>query len=578
MYKSGRKFILLSRSASSQSCSHLKRTNPSCVQERAFEVDGVILKMEFLYPPQNDSDQIILLLIVCKNGRCRLVWSEWNSASSLPQAHVRTLAQVLPADEQVPLLLIPTIAFTAFILVCENCISLFRDLLTGTPSRYTHKLHEALEPEEAGSSRRKPLWVQWARVLRSTTHRAQGDGLYLCREDGIVHFLNIKYGHPSLIDSTHQVGKLDTNIDSSFAVLDIGPHCSDLLAAGGDGSEGGLWKFDAREPPKKIAKDRNWTPVVDCCTPMALKKSHLADISPDQKPVYNQRVFACVGRARHGALSEFRYGLPALRHLTIPLAGLLDSGVLAVWAFRDRLRDNFYVALSHPKQTYLLRVRFASDEDNSVAELVDNNRVFGLQERTVMMKALAGGRFIQVTERAVWTSSFGVVDGFQGEEASRYDFGSARVLAACIGQHGSEWLSLIALEDHGNCHLRLANVDEMHKALGGPLKITSQVTAVALTLVANDICLIVGFLCATLEMFVSNENAEWKSVSKYDFGHDFGHEFAVCESIAVSLPATEDDDGFSMLIACGLRNGSLQTLKYRRTETAREYLLHQPTV
>lgn len=523
--------------------------------------------MEFLYPPQNDPHQVILLLVVCKNGKSRLVWSEWSSAFPLAEAYVKTLSQILPTDERMPLLLIPTIAFTAFILVCENCISLYRDLLTGTPSRYIHKLHEVFEPEEAGSSKSKPIWVQWARVLRSTTHRAQGDGVYLCREDGIVHFLDIKYGHPSLIDSTHQVGKLDTNIDTSFAVLDIGPHCSDLLAAGGDGSEGGLWKFDAREHPKKIAKDRNWTPVVDCCTPMVAKKSRNTGIPPGQKQVYTQRIFACVGRARHGALSEFRYGIPASRHLTIPLKDLLDSGILAVWAFRNTVKDTFYLVLSHPKQTYLLRIRFTGDNDKSTAELVDNDRAFGTNERTVMIKALAGGRFVQVTERAVWTSSFDAIDDLQAEESSRYGFGSGRVLAACIGDPGSESLSLIAFEDQGKCCLQLASVSEIYKAIGETVEMEYQVTAVVLTRVANNVYAVVGSVCAAIDVFMINDNYVWQSVSKYKFGGDF----AICESLAVSAPAAESDDEFSILIVCGLRNGSMQTLIFHRQDIACKY-------
>lgn len=527
-----------------------------------------MLKLEFLYPSHNDPDQIILLLVICKNGRSRLVWHEWNSASPLAQAHMKPLSQVLPPDERMPLLLIPTIAFMAFILVCEKRITLYRDLLTGTPSRYAHELHEVLEPEEAGTSRRKPIWVQWARVLRSTTHRAQGDGIYLCREDGIVHFLDIKHGHPSLIDSTHEVGKLDTDIDTGFAVLDIGPHSSDLLAAGGDGSEGGLWKFDAREHPKKISKDSNWTPVVDCCTAMVRKKPKLVGMPLDQKQVYQQRIFACVGKARHGAISEFRYGIPAFRYLTVPLKDLLDSGVLAVWAFRDTLQDTLYITLSHPKQTFILRIRFGDDEDKSIAELVEKGHALGLSERTIMIKALPGGHIVQVTERALRTSSFSAIDEIHAQGSSRHGFGTARILAACIGMPGSESLTLIAFEDHGTCHLQLADVTDSYNEIGETLELDYQLTAVALTRFADDVFAIVGSLHAMVETFILRKDSKkWQSVSTYTFEGDF----AICNSIAVSSPTAEGGDEFSALIACGLRDGSVHVLQSQRRTIARKF-------
>ena len=474
---------------------------------------------------------------------------------------MKPLSQVLPVDERLPLLLIPTTVFTAFILVCENRITLYRDLLTGTPSRYIHKLYKVLEPEEAGASKKKPIWVQWARVLRSTTHRAQGDGVYLCREDGIIHFLDIKYGHPSLIDSTHQVGKLGTNIDTSFAVLDVGPHTSDLLAAGGDGSEGGLWRFDARERPKKISNDPDWTPVIDCCTTTVMKKPQKTDIPLDQKRIYEQRIFACIGKANQGAVAEIRYGIPASRCLTIPLEDVLDSGILAVWAFQNTQQVTSFIVLSHPKQTYLLRIQSNGDEDKLLAELVESSRALGLNERTIMIRALSGGRIVQVTERAVWISSFDAIDDISAEDFSRHGFGSARVLAACIGVPGSEALALVAFEDHGKCFLQLAEVDEIYKVIGKTLETECQLTAVALTQFEEHIFVLFGSMNTEIHIsMMDKDSKEWQIVSKYEAEGDF----AICESIAISAPFTEANGEFAMLVACGMRNGSVHILKLQR--------------
>ena len=529
--------------------------------------------MEFLHPPHKSHHLVTLLLVVCKSGKSRLVWYEWDSTQPLTQAHIKPFSHVLPNDERMPSLLIPMTALTAFILVCESHITLYSDLSTGKPIRYIHHLSHRQDPEEAGTSKKRPIWVQWARVMRSWTHRAQGDGVYLCREDGIVHFLALRHSLPGLIDSNHQVGRLGTNIDTSFAVLDVGPHSSDLLAAGGDGSEGGLWRFDARELAKKITNSPNWTPVMDLCSATVPKKLQDIQLPRNGKWGDDHRMFACVGKAKQGAISEIRYGILAARSLSISLKDILDSGILAVWAFHSPSQATSYLILSHPKQTYLVRIRpDGNDEENSLVDIIEKSPALGLNERTIAVRATSEGRIIQITERAVWGASLAVLDDVDPGNCFHHDFDVAWVLAACVEVSRLEALTLVAIEDRGRYFLQLALLDNMYKVIGDTLETEFQPTAVCLTRIGSEVFVFVGYVDRTIHIIVKGNNSGQDSLK---VTYRFEGDFSVCESIAVSTPIVRGNGDFVMLVGCGLRDGSVHTLQFQRKGTSCEALMSQ---
>ncbi len=518
--------------------------------------------MEFLYPHPSDQGITTLLLIVCNRGKSRLLWYEWDANHPLNQQNIKRHSQVLPEDDRMPLLLIPMTKLTAFLLVCENRIIVYTDLFTGTPSRHIHSLSHRPEPEENGTSRRQPIWVQWARAMRSWTHRAQGDGVYLCREDGIVHFLTLKYDRPSLIDSNHQVGRLGTNIDTSFAVLDVGPHSSDLLAVGGDSSDGGLWQFDARAQAKKISGTPNWTPVVDMCA------TDWAGTSLDSYPVssQNQRLISCVGKSKKGAILEIRFGIPASRFLAISIKDVLDSGILATWAFRSLQQATSYVILSHPKQSYLLRIRLDDeDEKSGLVDILEDSQALCLKERTIAARATSQGRLIQVTERALWSTPLALIDNGLDDNGSHYPlnyaFGTARVLLCCIELDESQAITLIATTDGGKFFLHLAQVNDSYEVLGS-VEIENQPTAVALRVVGVDVVAFVGNSNQRFQIFKATKLS---GANDLHLVSDFPTrlQFFVCESIAVSMPLEGLDGALVMFIACGLRNGTLSIFEFR---------------
>lgn len=99
-------------------------------------------------------------------GRCRAD-SQYRKIHSTPHTHI------LSKYETLPLLMIPLKVHTGFILVCEQRIAVYKEILTGNPICYYHQLEHQEEPEQPGSSRNAPLWVQWARPMRSAPRYIQ---------------------------------------------------------------------------------------------------------------------------------------------------------------------------------------------------------------------------------------------------------------------------------------------------------------------------------------------------------------------------------------------------------------------
>ncbi len=52
-------------------------------EERPLDVVGTIVRMEFLYPAADDSNHVILLLVVAKNGRSKLCCYDWDDSIGL---------------------------------------------------------------------------------------------------------------------------------------------------------------------------------------------------------------------------------------------------------------------------------------------------------------------------------------------------------------------------------------------------------------------------------------------------------------------------------------------------------------
>lgn len=340
--------------------------------------------------------------------------------------------QRIPDDQQLPLLLIPLTMDTAFMLIFENRIVTYTDILTGHAKTYPHQLRHFEEPEEPGSSRAKPVFTQWARTMRRNDHVSMQDNIYLCREDGVVRFLEISNNVESMIDSSHAAGRLGLNISTAFASLNIGPSYIDYLVAGGEQSDGGLWKFAARDTdttPVEII--RNWTPSIDLAAVNVLRHQNRRSLdagATGNRLGSQKRLFACTGRGfLHGAVTEIRHGTEASISFEGYTAG---RGVNRIWALHDRHGKCIQILVSYPTQTVTfstgLENKLEDSEDDVMQDVDDESHIY-LNAETLAAGTTHDGCMVQITAYTIR-----VIQPYL--EGSFSEIGHIRLRPACRSQ------------------------------------------------------------------------------------------------------------------------------------------------
>ena len=521
--------------------------------------------MEFLHPQKGDDDHIVLLLIVSKDGTTALIWYDWDaSKTDLPDIPMKPLRRRIAQAEQIPLLLIPLTMSSAFMLICETRITVYKGILTGSVEAYQQDTLEHMEsPEEPGSSKRLPLWTQWARPMRGKEHMSNNqDDVYLCREDGVVRYLRIDDSLPQMIDSSHGAGILKVNIDTAFASIDLGVHHTDLLAVGGNLCNGGLWTFPPRKPPFQKVAISNWTPLIDYTTahishsmPNALGRPDRTDTSP----INHSRIFACTGKgARHGAITEVRYGVEAAKvGPTIEIGGINEGGVLQIWALDDPSGAGTYLMLAHPTVTSLL---FMAPDATELEEVEDD---FGidLYARTIAAGITAHGLLVQVTEKSISATS-------PGTHPPRFESHchGERIVAASIQRvQGNESVLLTAVQDDQGCHLHHGYFapDEsrtVFKQLGESFLLPSEPSCISIQWIWGQLFAFIATTVGTIQVFCADLGSSFSPVYEYTFEG----QFAVCDSIAIITLCTDSMNLPDHILVCGLRNGAVQTLYFRK--------------
>ncbi|MCJ1298534.1 hypothetical protein MMC08_001324, partial [Hypocenomyce scalaris] len=381
-------------------------------EERHFSVEGIILKMEFLHPPQGENNHVILLLVISLNQRTRLLCYEWDCSTDLRQAKQKGDGQLVHPEDSHPLLLIPFTISSGFMLVCEKVISVYKGILTGPATRRWLALDHYEPPQDPGNSRRPPLWTHWAKPVRHGEYASNHNDIYLCREDGIVRWLEIdeaSEGEDAMIGSQMYPGNIGCNIDTAFASLDQPTNRPDLLVSSGDTSNGGLFIIRPSQyiEPRATQTIHNWAPTIDFVTARVSSSSHGIQrhvSSSNEGPMFRERIFACTGRgSKHGAVSELRYGVEARIGTSVEI----EDGVLDLWALSALSGGDTFVLLSYSATTMLLHI--PSDLGNSESEIKlveDENMGLYFDARTITAGVTTEDFIIQITESSIHVTSF----------------------------------------------------------------------------------------------------------------------------------------------------------------------------
>lgn len=534
-------------------------------QELHVDVEGLILQMEFLHPPESiqHCDQVILLLVVNHNSESRLVCYEWDCSSRLDtytmvgNSALKPPGQKLHEDDELPLLLVPLKKSAAFLLVSEKRMTIYKNILTGWAQAFTIPLDKE-NPEEPGCSKLSPLWIQWARSMATGAHNKYQDNIYLCREDGTVHLLNLDETIEPTFQTIHPVGNLGVNVNESFASVNLRfvkgeDHVmgAEILLVGGEMSDGGRWSVGAGKECDRMELIRNWTPLMDIASsdrPKALAEASESTEDAARSIQARGRLFASTGRgSKHGNITEIRYGVEATRKGTLDL----DSGITQLWVM-DQIDGSNFVLISYPTQTSLLRIH----QDAETIDSVDSTYyLLDYDTMTIAVGMTMKGLIVQVTRNSV------LVTMAKAEARSFYH--QANILIAHVGSirgSDSELALFMAVQEEDIIRLHLGYLDTNgYNQIGSATTADFDPASLYLAYVGDEYYAFVGTVRSTLQVWRVDPQCGLKAF----FTFSFDCEFSICASIAVLTAQLDNADTASEnLVVCGLRNGAVDLLTW----------------
>jgi hypothetical protein len=210
---------------------------------RDIRVRGVVHKIEFLYPAPDDPNHIILLVLAIKGGTTATFIYDWDAGHNLTDIRTYNISgHPLPRKYRMPILLIPLVIKSAFLLVFGESIIECHNLLAGTPE---YRSVAVRKNQDASSTLRidqiPPTWTAWVRPMRTRRYSKEHDDIYIAREDGFVAYIEIN--SDGYVQSQSDAGTFKGNIGTAFASLemDLNGRDRDFLVAGGEGCDGGVY-------------------------------------------------------------------------------------------------------------------------------------------------------------------------------------------------------------------------------------------------------------------------------------------------------------------------------------------------
>lgn len=546
-----REVVVFTAKSQDQIKRELQQQSPSWVpiaSQRRFRITGVIQHMDFLVPAEDDSDHVILLLIVIDQRRTKAVWYDWYYSVEPQDVQVHP-GQPLATGMSVPSLLIPLID-AAFLLVTGNEMTMWRNILSGSITEQV--LRPTSEPPMyPGISSHGPVWASWTRAPRTKNARRDKDFLYLAREDGRVYLFTISGSSSGIQISC--AGDFQCHVGSAFASLgDEGD--PELLAVAGETSGGkvvrmGLWPSDrllpelSREESMQMEEVEflpNWASVTDMIPAKSVQTSrgHNKD---------DETVLVTSGRQPHGTITELRNGFAARIGATISISGLRT--VTDIWTVPD-LEGSIALVMSSPSSTRVMRIQ----HDAGDCEDCDDITAFDTMRRSIAV-GFANGQLIQVTDEGMCvTSTF----SRNFEDTLEQNFGPGIVaVAATILPEKSLVLTVERREDEHRIESRsIPRPDselEIERAMmasfdGSATCITASSTANGLVVIVSDTG---GSITAML--FRDEGQGAVRHVVSLSTLID---SFAVCDHLVI-LQGINDAEPEKLLLICGLRDGKI---------------------
>ncbi|KAI4716576.1 hypothetical protein E4T48_07247 [Aureobasidium sp. EXF-10727] len=531
------------------------------------EVPGTILLMDFLYPPKDDQNRIILLMIVLHDGVVRPVWVEWSNSEKVESAAIGQAPRIFLSGEM-PNLLIPLKGNAAFVLATGKGLKIFENILSTSMSTTGLVLDREDPPEHYPPSSYKPLWSRWVRPRREIDYEEE-DYIYLISEDGNVYYLVFEQDSPGEGAVVNPVGSLGCHVDSACAPFGKSNQ-GDILIVHGASSTGCVWMTECRQAPATDSEPRggmhgfvvsslsNWSENLDLIAKPTSRR---------RLPVYSRdSLFAPSGRQPYGNITELRMGLEA--RIGARIKGHAPFNIVShAWILPLPEDDVFFMILSCPGQTHVLSLPHSPE--HSDFDDIQTVRTVGLdmQHSTLAIAMIAGNCVFQITESAI-SFSRNAQDSLLVEQ---WPPGYKAVAAAIENEIPC---AAIALRNEGRSELRLLKVDDVDDEtvsvshLGKPIQTEGEVISLAIHTTQMLTFVVAGDSNGTLHIFRVSPRNGLEPYLEHEIPQNPDHlddleALSVCESILVLGEQVSSDKPAELVVLCGLRGGSVYALELR---------------
>ena len=520
--------------------------------------------MDFLQPPTSDQYLLTLLLIVSTRGQLKQHVYRWDSSRDLHEANIGVKVYGLNQELVSPLLLIPLRIPLAFALVCEYKLG-----VCGDASEYPHfeqvydLSNDGEQSDEAaddpGNSLGVPLYTGWARPLRHAAFSKDGnDTVYLCREDGLVRFVEFQNRGSIMKDANTPLGHLRLNVNTAFTVLDhdvdIFPRGSaaDVLLVGGHMSNGGLFTFEAHQDAVLRQSIPNWTPTLDFAA--ASGESAGPDI---RLPA---RVYACTGRGRrHGSICEIRHGIAAQEEVSIDLEEVLYGHP---WLLPDISNGTLYILASTPQGTSVIPFTEEGISANFDIRAEHWTSFIDKDHPTICATRTSHDVYIQITDSSIRALP-GSIQNADACKPLLENHENSSITCASIDSNSSSILftKRVAAEHSLSYSRVLEQGDRLTLQRFEAVSFQDEPTCIHVQSMVGATIVLLGTRAGDLRLY-EPLSPTLKYMGCYRFGT--AEDEDICETVVV-LPKDLQRES-TIKIICGLRSGALRVLDYTRED------------
>ncbi|KAG9677522.1 hypothetical protein KCU99_g1693, partial [Aureobasidium melanogenum] len=529
------------------------------------EVPGTILLMDFLYPPRNDPDRLILLMIVLHEGVILPVWVEWSKFEEPKHAVIKQGHKIFLSGEM-PNLLIPLKGNAAFVLATSRDIWIFENILT--TSAVTTKLIIDREepPQHYPPSSFDPLWSKWVRPRRGSED--DEDYIYLISEDGNVYYLVFEQESPREGVVINYVGRLKCHVDSACAPFGRSDQ-GDVLIVQGASSTGCVWMTECRQAPSSDSEPNggmhgffvsslpNWSENLDLIAKPTSRK---------RLPLYSRdALFAPSGRQPYGHITELRMGLEA--RIGARIEGHAPFSIVShVWVLPVPEEKVFFIVLSSPGQTHVLSIPQSSEGDDLHDLHAMETVGLDMQHSTLAVAMIAENCVFQITESAVSFSR-------NAQNSLHVDHWPAGYKAVAAAIEDNIPCAVIALRHEGKSEIRALQVDDIDdetvsvSELGRPVQTECEIISLAIHSTPKLTFVVAGNSNGTLHIFRVSPKNGLEPYLEHEIPQNTDHlddleALNACEDILV-LGGEQVSSGkpVDLVVLCGLRGGSIYALE-----------------